>query len=124
MTETATVPMTLRCACGTEGTASLGGADTAVWTCPTCARRWRPDPEAMAKAITGANELRRLQRFVVLVLAAAVLLAVALLVIHPPWVLGVPMLVGGAALLTGPSYRARVRHGRAALHTPIDVRAA
>ena len=78
----------------------------------------------MAKAITGANELRWLQRFVVLILVAAVLLAVALFVVHPPWVLGVPMLIGGAALLTGPAYRARVRRGRAALHTPIDVRAA
>ena len=54
----------------------------------------------------------------------AVLVATILVGIHPPWLLAAPLLLGGVVLLAGPTYRRRVKRGRDAVNTPIDLVAA
>jgi hypothetical protein len=60
----------------------------------------------------------------VLILALTVALAAVLGVVHPPWLLGVPMLLGAVALVGRPTYRTRAQRALTAVRTPISLQPA
>jgi hypothetical protein len=117
------VPVQLGCACGGVFPAAIT-APGQVWTCPSCSRRWRPDPEAVDRVTAAAAELRRIQRLMGVLLLAAAAMAAVLGIVHPGWLIGAPLLVGGAALAARPTYSKRRTRARRALRTPIPVSAA
>ena len=117
------VPVRLGCACGGVFLAAIA-VPSQVWTCPSCSRGWRPDPEAVERVTAAVGELRRLQRLMGVVLLAAAALAAVLGIVHTGWLIGAPLLVGGAALAARPTYSKRSARTRRALRTPIPLSAA
>lgn len=117
------VRLRFRCHCGAHASHDVRGTAMA-WTCPSCARRWRPTADALSTVVAGVTELRKVRREIALLAGAAFLLTIALVVVHPPWLLAAPLVIGGTALVAGPSYRRRVKRGRDALNTPIGLCAA
>jgi len=116
------VPIRLSCTCG--GVSPAAAAVGEVWTCPSCGRAWRPDLEAIERVTAAAGELRRIQRLMGVVLLAATAVAAALVIVHPGWLIGTPLLVGGAALAARPTYSKRRARARRALRAPIPLAAA
>ncbi|MFT4044489.1 MAG: hypothetical protein QM673_15130 [Gordonia sp. (in: high G+C Gram-positive bacteria)] len=122
MSTTNTVPVQLTCSCGTRASRRFG-ARSATWVCPDCAVRWRAEDTALAAVLDGAAEMRRLRRAVVLTAALFAVVAAILIMLNPPWALGIPVLAGGVGLISRPTYRSRIRHARLLLHKTITVRA-
>jgi len=114
------VRLCFRCCCGTYATETVSTA-AVVWACPSCAQRWRPDADSVSTVLSGVARLRALRRDMAILIGMVVLVSAALGFMHPPWLLTVPVLVGGAGFLAGPSYRKRVQLGRDAANTPIEL---
>lgn len=116
----ATVSLRVRCACG-----AIGGCSCAAvaWTCPSCARRWVPDPAAMRAADVAAAQLARLRRTVGIAVLATLVGGVVLAAIRPQWGLGVPVLVGGVLLALRPTYSAWRARAIAGLPASIGLTA-
>lgn len=122
---TRAVPLRLSCTCGAiipgasipEGAAASGQA----WACPSCGRAWRPDPEAIGRVTAAVRELRRVRGFTGAFLLGTLVVAAVLVAVHPAWVFGAPLLIGGAALMARPTYRKRSAHARRALRDPIPL---
>jgi hypothetical protein len=71
-----------------------------------------------------AGDLSGLRRLITAVLSATVVIAAALVAIHPAWVLGVPLLVGGVLTAVQPTYRKRRQRALATLRSGIPLRRA
>jgi len=56
-----------------------------------------------------------------LLLAATALGVGVLALVHPAWLMLVPLVVGGTALIARPTYRRRTERVRAVLRAPIPL---
>lgn len=121
MTMPAHVNLTVRCSCDTVGVVPATTTIGTHWSCPTCGRDWLADHDAVSTVIDGTTRLRTLRRTVVLIVVLTVALAAVLGVVHPPSLLGVPMLLGAVALVGRPTYRTRARRALTAVRTPISL---
>lgn len=117
------IPVQLRCACGGAFPAGAAVPGT-VWTCPSCSRAWRPDPAAVERVTAAVGELRRIQRLLGAALLGAAAVAAALVIVHPGWIFGAPVLLGGVALAARPTYTKRSGRAQRALRAPIPLSAA
>lgn len=117
---TTSVPVNIRCSCGISSERQMSPAD-ATWACSDCGRRWQADETALITVTRAAAGVRRLQRLVLTALALTVIAAIAVALIHPGWLVGLPTIIGGLALITAPTYRKRLRHERSMLRSPITV---
>jgi hypothetical protein len=115
------IPVRLACPCGTTTSYGLVTSGRAWWTCPGCGRGWRPDEAAARQVWRAVDDLRRLRFGMGVLLAAAGLTAVVLVVVHPGWVMLLPLVVGGATLIARPTYRRRTERVRAVLRAPIPL---
>ncbi|MCV7163585.1 hypothetical protein [Mycobacterium stomatepiae] len=115
------IAATLRCVCGTAVAASLAAEVASCWHCPACARLWRVDLDAVRVVRAGLQELLCLQGHILVVVGLTTIVLVLLAVVHPVWLLGAPMVIGGVALIAGPSYRRRADRAKAAVRTPISL---
>src|SRR6266540_3667207 len=115
------IPVRLACPCGTTTSYGLATSGRSWWTCPGCGRGWRPDEAAARQARRAVGDLRRLRVGIGLLLAATALTAAVLAVVHPRWVMLLPLVVGGATLIARPTYRRRTERVRAVLRAPIPL---
>ncbi|QGF24046.1 hypothetical protein [Raineyella fluvialis] len=113
-----TIPLTLTCSCG-EGT-SVALAAGQAWSCG-CGRVWEPDPTPFAAALAAAAGLRRVRQWLGLLLALVALVGGLLALTQPAWWPALPVLVGGVAIASGPTYRRRLRTLRERMRSPIGL---
>lgn len=117
----AAVAVRVVCACGAGSTWSA--TDDRAWGCPSCARRWAPERDALGRVTRAAEDLRRLRRLVLVATVSTVVIAAALVAAHPQWALGIPAAVGGVLLGLQPTYRKRRARAVALLAGGIPLHA-
>jgi len=112
------IPVRLKCSCGAVGACPT---DEPTWACQACGLRWRPEHSALEAVGRAVGDLSGVRRRITAVLIATVIVAAALVAIHPAWLLGVPLLVGGVLTAVQPTYRKRRQRALTTLRSGIPL---
>ncbi|MEV5837566.1 hypothetical protein [Nocardia sp. NPDC052112] len=80
-----------------------------------------PDTTAIDTITRGANDLAKLRRLVLGLALGTVAVTAVLIAIHPTWIFGAPLLVGGVLLAFRPTYKKRRARAMASVRTGIAL---